>query len=112
MPSREGKSPVRPCFPARAKDSRQQAGLLASGSLLGSTFPFAQWSCLSFARRLQLRVQRRIFTGFPFHPGFPGHLLLGGRIGKGDNMVKPIPLAGGDDYFSTPFTFPHCRAAV
>ena len=38
------KTPDRPCFPARAKDWPQQAGLLAPGSLLGPTFPFAQWS--------------------------------------------------------------------
>jgi hypothetical protein len=31
------------------------------------TFPLAQWSLKNF-RALPLRGQRRIYTGFPFHP--------------------------------------------
>ena len=67
MPSRE-EIPDRPCVPARAKDWLWQAGLLTPGSLLGLAFPDGDpVAYQGFARRLQLRVQRRIFTGFPFH---------------------------------------------
>jgi hypothetical protein len=71
--SREGFSPVRSATPDRRRTDCQRAGLLAPGSSRPCRLPMArdlcplpQWRGWHLARRLQLRVQHRTFTGLPF----------------------------------------------
>ena len=58
--------------------------------------------CQEDTRRSQLRVQRQIWTGFPFHPVFTRHLLLKGRLGGVRDLVKGGVVISRFGFFDSP----------
>ena len=64
-----------------ADDERRQVSWLAMP---------ASWR----ARRSQLRAQRRIFTGFPFHPAVAGGTFAGAGLGAAARALSIPALSG------------------
>lgn len=104
-PFASGKRPADvTCTEIRSRDAprarnrcRSQAGFLTARVLtLRPAFPMHGISgCRTRARRLQLRGQLRIRTGFPFTQGHPWHLNLFGSSGYGPrkSMRHSVPVA-------------------